>query len=290
MEKEKNVYVIEDENYLLLEFLYQKLPYPKKKTKSLLVHGNISVNDQIVTKYNHVLQKGDVVRIQYGKMVADQKGEILPILYEDSEFIVINKPSGLLTVATMKEKEKTAYRMVKEHVQLETKKNQIFVLHRLDQETSGVLVFVKKKLLKEKLQEDWNHLVLTREYITLVEGIMEKECGTRKSYLKENKIGMVVETKNKKDGKLAITYYETIKKKGNETLLRVWLETGRKNQIRVHMKAMGHPIVGDKKYGIKESSKKRLALHASKLEFIHPITHKKYSFHAPIPEELRGEK
>lgn len=290
MKKETNKFVVEEENGLLLEFLYQKLPYPKKKTKSLLVHGNISVNDQVVTKYNYSLKKSDVIEIHYGKMISLHEREILPILYEDNEFIVINKPSGLLTVATDKEKEKTAYRMVKEHVQAQNKKSPIFVLHRLDQDTSGVLVFVKTKELKEKLQKNWNDLVIKREYIALVKGTLEKKQGTIKSYLKENKIGMVMETKKYQEGKLAITHYETITKIGDNTLLRIFLETGRKNQIRVHMKGIGHPVVGDKKYGLKENTKKRLLLHASRLEFIHPITHKKYCFEAPIPKELRGEK
>lgn len=270
----------------LLEFLYQQEMFPKKKMKSLLAHGNISVNGVVKTQFDIEVYPNDIVEIHFGKMISVKKGQVLPILYEDEDFIAIDKPCRLLSVATSRENSRTAYAMVREHVRCNNKNAKIYVLHRLDRETSGILVFAKKEQLKNKLQENWNKLVTLREYVALVEGTGMQDAGTLQNYLWENKVGKVVITKNREEGKLAITHYQKIKEVKDNTLLKINLETGRKNQIRVQLQNIGHPIVGDTKYGSKIKSIKRLGLHASKLEFIHPVTRKKYLFEAPIPREL----
>ena len=288
MKKQNMIVMKVQEESLLLEFLYQTLDsYPKKKVKSFLTHGNILVNDVITTKYNVKLKSGMTVKLVFGKVVLDKKKKALPILYEDNEFVVINKPAGLLTVATEKEKENTAYHMVKEHVKARNPKDNIYVVHRLDQDTSGILLFTKNEKLKEVLQENWNDFITKRQYFAIVEGNVSEKQGTIKNYLKENKNKLVYVTKNKKEGKLAITHYQVMKVKNGYTLLNVLLDTGRKNQIRVHMKELGYPITGDKKYGAKTNPIKRLGLHAKELGFIHPITKKKYRFEAPVPVEFK---
>lgn len=276
------------ENKELLDYLYEVLTdYPKKKVKSFLSHGNILVNNKIVTKYNYQLKKNDKVRIIFGKtMYQKNRPNGITVIYEDKDFIVINKPSGLLSIATDTEKERTAYHLVREH--LNSKSNEkLFILHRLDKETSGVLVFVKSEKLKEEMQENWNELVKIREYTAIIEGVPEHKSGTLESYLLENKSNMVYSTNNHKDGKKAITNYVVRKSKNNFSLVTLQLKTGRKNQIRVHMSDLGYPVVGDKKYGAKTNNIKRLALHASRLEFVNPRTNKKMSFETPLPKEFR---
>lgn len=277
-----------NENIQLLDYLYKVLSnYPKKKVKSFLSHGNILVNNKTVTKYNFQLKNNDVVRIIFGKtMYQKNKPNGITIIYEDKDFIVINKPSGLLSIATAKEKERTAYHLVREH--LNSKSNdKLFILHRLDKDTSGVLVFVKNQKLKEQMQENWNELVKTREYLAVIEGIPERKSGTIQNYLKENKNNVVYVTNSHCNGKKAITNYTVRKSKNSLSLVALLLETGRKNQIRVHLSHLGYPIVGDKKYGAKTNPIKRLALHASKLEFINPQTNKKMCFETPMPKEFK---
>lgn len=284
MKKQNMLTISVTEEAFLLEFLYQKLQdYPKKKIKSFLTHGNILVDDVVTTQYNATLKKGMIVKVVFGKVVFDKKKKVLPILYEDRDFIVINKPAGLLSVPTDREKENTAYQMVKEHVKSLHPKENVFVVHRLDQDTSGVLVFTKQEKLKDLLQENWNSLVKKRQYLAIVEGTVPEKQGTIKTYLKENKNNMVYSTKNKNEGKLAITNYQVMKIRNGYTLLNVFLDTGRKNQIRVHMKEIGCPIIGDKKYGAKTNPMKRLGLHAKEIAFYHPITKKYYDFQAPLP-------
>lgn len=284
--KETKTQVV-DRDDTLLEYLYQTLTdYPKKKVKSFLVHGNILVNGVGTTQYNTALKKGDTVSIVFGHMVYETKGQALPIIYEDHEFIVINKPSGLLTVATETEKGKTAYHMVREHVKKTNPRDNIFVLHRLDRDTSGVLIFVKSLELKERLQEHWNEHAKLREYMAIVEGTCMNNSGTVISYLKENQNQKVYSTNDEINGRKAITHYKKLKEINHYTLLEVTLDTGRKNQIRVAMSDLKHPIIGDKKYGSTKNPIRRLGLHASKLMIQMPNSKRTLEFTAPMPESF----
>lgn len=206
----------------------------------------------------------------------------LDIIYEDKNIIVVNKPSGLLTIATDKSNN-TLYHNVSEYIKKNNYKNKIFIIHRLDKETSGVVMFAKCEKIKELYQKNWDNLVIKREYLALVDGITN-DSGTIKSYLKENK-ALKVYSSNDPSGKLAITHYKKLKEKGNKTLLEIKIDTGRKNQIRVHMSDINHPIVGDKKYG--GSNYKKLCLHASTLIIKNPITKKEMIFEAYIPNILK---
>ncbi len=271
--------IITNESELLPYLLNKFNKLSRNSIKNLLIKKQIVVNGKIVTKHNYLLKKGDKISFSGKK---DKFG--LKIIYEDELFIVINKPCNLLTVATDKEKEKTAYVQVTNYLKQDNPKNKVHVLHRLDKETSGILVFSKKEYVKKDLQEDWNNIVTKREYVAIVEGILTKKEGTIKSYLKENKTKMVYST-NEKDGKLAITDYKVIKENKSYSLVNVNLKTGRKNQIRVHFKDLGHPLVGDKKYSSTTDPLHRLCLHASKISFSYQ--NKEYVFEADEPQEFK---
>lgn len=210
------------------------------------------------------------------------KKKKMDILYEDKELLVINKPSGLLTIATEKEKFNTLYHQAREYVKKQNPKNKIFIVHRLDKDTSGIVVFAKNEKLKLALQNNWESVAKTREYMALLCGAPKMNAGTIKNYLKESKT-LHVYNSNKNDGKLAITNYEIINKNKEYSLAKINILTGRKNQIRVAMSEIGCPIAGDKKYNAKKNPFRRLCLHASKLEFVHPVTKKVLIFEAKYP-------
>lgn len=208
------------------------------------------------------------------------------ILYEDKEIIVINKPAGQLTVATDVPGAMTAWRQVTDYLQIRNKKARAQVVHRLDRDTSGVLLFAKNESLKLAFQEKWNELVTCRGYIAVVDGKPEREEGTIRTFLLENKAHVVYSAPERKGGKEAITHYKTVEGRKGFTLMDVRIDTGRKNQIRVHMKDLGCPVVGDKKYGNGADPLRRLGLHAGKLELRHPKTGVLQSFEAPLPQEF----
>ncbi len=213
------------------------------------------------------------------------KKEKLNIVYEDKELIVVNKKAGLLTIGTDKEKEKTLYHQVSEYLKKQNKNNKVFVVHRLDKDTSGLVLFAKNQKVKYLMQERWPEV--KREYIAIVNGVLNKNKDIIKSYLKETKTHLVYSTNDKTQGLLAITEYEKLCSNDKYTLLKINIKTGRKNQIRVHLNDIGYPIVGDKKYA-KDVSKniKRLYLQATVLEFLHPLTEKKISLSLTYPLEF----
>lgn len=265
----------------LLDFLLEHFnKLSRNSVKNLLTNKKIVVNGNIVTKHDYLLKKGDKITFD-GK----QNNKGLKIIYEDELFIVINKPYNLLTVATDKEKEKTAYVLASEYVKQTNRKNRVYVLHRLDKDTSGVLVFCKDEIVKNELQENWNEIVRKRGYIAVVEGTLNKKEGVIKSYLKESKTKMVYSC-SKNEGKLAITEYKVIGENNKYSLVDVNLLTGRKNQIRVHFKDIGHPLVGDKKYGSISDPLKRLGLHASSIKFTYK--NKEYEFNSNHPFDLKN--
>ncbi len=209
----------------------------------------------------------------------------LDIIYEDKMFLVVNKPSGLLTISTDKEKEKTLFHKVFEYIKKKKKNNKIFILHRLDKDTSGIVMFCKDQKLKFLIQNNWDNLVKLRQYVAVVEGIPPKEKDSLKSYLKESHTLKTYST-NKKEGRLAITNYRTIVSKNDYSLLEIEIKTGRKNQIRVQLSDEKIPIIGDKKYSSKKNPINRLGLHANKVIFINPITKKEMIFETDIPNSF----
>lgn len=207
----------------------------------------------------------------------------LDIIYEDKEIIVVNKEAKLLTISTNKEQNHTLYNEVSSYVKKQHPKNKIFIVHRLDKDTSGVILFAKNEKLKKAFQNDWDNIAIKREYVALVEG-NNIERGTIKSYLYETKNFQVLSTNNPNRGKLAITEYESFKEGKRYSLVNINIITGRKNQIRVHLKDIGHSIVGDKKYGALTNPINRLGLHATKLVIKHPLTKEIMTFESNIPK------
>ena len=212
------------------------------------------------------------------------KKDRLDIIYEDKNLIVVNKPSGLLTVSTDKEKEKTLIHKVINYEKKKNKNNKVFIVHRLDKDTSGIVVFAKSIKIKNLLQNNWDSLVELRQYVAVVEGIPDAENKTLRSWLKEDKTLRVYSSKKEGDGQLAITKYRVVLHNNNYSLLEVEIKTGRKNQIRVQLSENGNPIIGDKKYNSKTNPIKRLGLHANKLIIINPITKQKMMFETDVPD------
>ena len=268
----------------LLNYLYDNLDMPKKRIKQYLTHGAIYVNNNKTTKYNYKLVPGMKIVID-----TDSKGKVeLPfdILFEDDHIIVVNKPSGLLTIATEKEKEKTLYHIVREYLVSKNRNAKVFIVHRLDKDTSGIVVLAKDMKTKNKLQENWNDYVSLREYTAVVHGHLKKKEDRIVEYLKENKINLVYAVRNG-EGKEAITNYKVLKENSNYSLVDVIIETGRKNQIRVAFNNMNHPIVGDNKYGNIKDDKSRLYLHANRLKMYYPELKKDILFETNIPGEFK---
>ncbi len=269
----------------LLDFLFETHPgQSKNSVKSLLTNHHVTIEGSPVTQYNLKLFKGDTVII-YKQPVRKVARSKLPIIYEDDHIIVINKPSGLLSIASDNEKRSTAYRILSDYVQQKDKHNRVFVVHRLDEDTSGVLMIAKDKATQEKYQDNWNDLVSKRGYYAIVDGILKEKQGTITSYLKKNSQNMMYSSKDK-SGQYSVTHYKVIKEKGDYSLLDVNIDSGRKNQIRVHLGDIGHHVVGDDKYGKPTNPIKRLGLHAYELDIKDPYTGKLFKFKAPIPKEF----
>ena len=251
----------------------------KNKVKSLVRYNNIYVNGNIIDKLPFNVVIGDIIEIT-DKIKIDTN---LDIVYEDDNYLIVNKECGLLTISTSnlkKDKENTLYKMVREY--LNKKKELCFIVNRIDKETSGLVVFVKNVKLKEELQNNWNEIVLKRGYIAVVSGRINKD-GRIENNLYEDKMTFVHSSKY---GKKAITNYKVIKNNNKYTMLDINIETGRKNQIRVHMSEMGNPIVGDKKYGCIDNSLKRLCLHHYEIDFIDPISKRKMVFKSEVPKSF----
>lgn len=269
--------LIVDENILLLDYLFKKLKDKSKNNIKTLLKNGVYVNDKLITKYDYKLKPKDEIRIILNKI------NDIEVIYEDSDFLVLNKPCHLLTIATLKEKEKTLYHIALEY--LRKKKQKVFILHRLDKDTSGIVVFCKNEKLRDKIQNDWDKV--TRQYFAIVNGKLDKQEGIYKDYLEENKNHVVYVSKS---GMMAITKYKKIKEIGENTLVAIEILTGRKNQIRVQMAYHGNYILGDTKYSADYKKYNRLYLHAYEVEFINPITKKEMKFLAPLPNEFRNIK
>jgi len=252
------------ENGGLLDCVRKELnSLPAGKVKSYLEHRMISVDGTVTSKFDFPVKRGQTIKISQSK--SSSYDSPLEIIYEDSDLLAINKPAGLLSVASDTEKENTAIRLLRD-AGIEP----LYVVHRIDRDTSGVLLFAKSAEMRDKLQASWEE-IKRREYLAICEGIFADKRGRCDSLLRETSTHLVYSVQSG-EGQRAITNYEVIKENARYSYLRVLIETGRKNQIRVHMKDLKHPVVGDKKYGAHGSPLGRLGLHASLLEFNHPRT------------------
>ncbi|KGX87094.1 RluA family pseudouridine synthase [Pontibacillus marinus] len=273
------------ESTTLLPFLQQVLSHlSRNAVKSVLTSGNVVIEGNVVTKHNYPLQQDQVVEIHKDNVRSEHTLKGLTILYEDKDIIVVEKDSGLLSISSGKEKTLTAHRQLSDYVKTSHPKNRIFIVHRLDRDTSGVMIFAKSEQVKNKLQNAWKDMVKERTYIALVEGKMQKSEGVITSWLKETKTHVMYSSKKPNDGKKAVTHYKVLQSNLNVSLVKLNLETGRKNQIRVHMKDIGHSIVGDKKYGATSNSLGRLGLHAKEIAFKHPSRSEILHFESQVPE------
>lgn len=278
-----------ERGHTLLAFLLEQLPGKGRSTlKAVLRDRQVFIDGQPVSQFDQPLVPGSLVAVHWDREPTRKQPARsgLNILFEDADLIVIDKPSGLLTVATDVEKRKTAYSLLSDHVKLEDPDNKIFVVHRLDRETSGLLLFAKNSAVKHQIQETWETMVNQRTYVGVVEGVVEPAEGTIVSWLAETTAFRVYSVPNAQAGKKAITHYRKIGGNDRYSILQINLETGRKHQIRVHMQDLGHPIVGDKKYGSTCNPIRRVALHAQVLAFTHPRTGLPCRFETRIPEKF----
>lgn len=283
----------------LMPFLLAKLGgMTRTSVKQLLSQRRVTVNAGIQTRHDTPLKAGDLVQVLQGRGNVELRHPKLRIIYEDDALIIVEKKNGLLTVPyNPKSSEMTAYSILKEYVKKQSKRNTVHVVHRLDRETSGVLVFAKSPELQEYMRTYWRQLVTKRTYVALVEGQFEQKEGTITTWLTEDPhTGMVFSSPKDDGGQKSVTHYKVIKSTilGEDdqalpvSLIELNLETGRTNQIRVHMQSINHPVIGDRKYGHgnEYSPVDRLCLHAKVLEFIHPMTEKKVRFEAAAPKEM----
>lgn len=280
----KNISLKVKENDELMKFLIENLPDKSRNNiKSLLKNGQILVNGVRTSQFNHKLVINDEVLVSASR-ITEENLQGIKIVYEDDDIVAIEKPEGMLSIATDKEREKTAYNIVKEYIKAKNPNEKLFIVHRLDRGTSGVMIFAKTEGMQQVLQTNWQNFVKERKYVAVVEGRVEKDRDTLISYLKENSAMVTFSSPTEIEGsKKAITHYEVLKRSRGYSLVEADIETGRKNQIRVHMQSIGHSIIGDKKYGAKTNPLRRLGLHARTIVFKHPRTNKILSFETKIP-------
>ena len=291
MPKEKSLRV-ERPTTLLNFLLAPPAGYSRKDAKNLLRFKAIAIAGTPAPRHDTPLAAGAIVRISLGKH--SPAGTVLPsgmeIVHEDESILVVNKPAGLLTIATDAEKTRTAYAQLNSYVRERSPRGdgRIFIVHRLDRETSGLLIFARTEAAKSSLQRHWK--AVTKKYHAVVEGIPEEPHGTLRSALVESDSSMRVHATDdpRDDAKFAVTHYRVLRKGAETALLELTLDTGRKNQIRVQLAEAGHPIVGDEKYGAVTDPARRLALHATELNFRHPESGESLSFRSPLPDKLRS--
>lgn len=272
----------------LMEFVEARRPDSKRNDiKKWMKYGHLKVNGNVTRNFDAPVEPGAIVEFNATRPYPVFKHPRIEIVYEDDDVIVINKGYGLLSVSTLSHKnEDNAYDIVRNYVKQVNPMNKLFIVHRLDRDTSGLMMFAKSEEAQDVLRHNWNNMILERLYVAVLEGYLEDNKGFVKTRLAENSQFVVYSTDNPDEGKLAVTHYEVLGRGNGYTLAQFSLDTGRKNQIRVHAKELGHPIAGDKKYGASKSPLHRLALHARTLRFAHPITRKDMNFETPIPPKF----
>lgn len=277
-----------DETKQLLAFVSEKMPERSRNDiKKWLRFGHMMADGVVTTAFDAPIPPGAEAKVNVSRPFVTLRHPRLQLVYEDDDVIVINKGYGLLSVGTQNhKKEISAYDIVRNYIKEQDPRNKLFIVHRLDRDTSGLMMFAKSQEAQETLRHNWNNMVLDRLYVALLEGYLKDDSGFVKSHLAENSQYVVYSTDNPEEGKLAVTRYKVLKRGHGLSLVEFSLDTGRKNQIRVHASELGHPISGDRKYGAKESRLHRLCLHARTLRFAHPITRKDMNFELPIPAKF----
>lgn len=279
-----------DEIQPLMSFVTQMMPDAKRNDiKKWLRYGHLMVGGVVMTAFDAPVAPAEEVALNLTRPFPVFHHPRIQIVYEDDDVLVINKGYGLLSVGTNSHKrEENAYDIMREYVKNVDPRNKLWVVHRLDRHTTGLMMFAKSERANEVLRHNWNNIILERLYVAVLEGYLEQDKGYVKSRLAENSQFVVYSTDAPGEGRLAVTHYEVMGRGNGYTLAHFSLDTGRKNQIRVHAADMGHPIAGDRKYGAQTSPINRLALHAQTLRFAHPVTKKDMNFQSPVPREFTG--
>ena len=277
-------YVVNEADTLLSAVGKILSDHTPSKVKSMLKHNQFAINGMPSSQFNQPVNAGDEISINFDRAFAVFKHPRIQLVYEDDHLLIVNKGYGVLSMGTDSVKEGTVYSEMRKYVKTHNPKAQVFIVHRLDRDTSGLMLLAKSRIAKDNLQHNWNNMVLNRKYVAVLEGEIEGAAkGVVRSYLAENSKFEVYSVDDPEKGQLAVTRYKVLARRRGHTLMELELDTGRKNQIRVHMRDLGHPIVGDRKYGASHSPIGRLALHARSLRFVHPITRKVMDFETPIP-------
>jgi len=273
----------------LLPFLLgMPIDLSRKEAKDLLKFQSVMVRGKFRVRHDTLLVPGDIVQIAARRPTGDRSLERvgLRIVHIDDAIVVVEKPAGLLSMGSPREKEKTAHRILNEHLKALAKssRQQIFIVHRLDRETSGLMIFARSEAAQAILQRGWKDV--TKRYLAMVEGTPSPASGTLRDNLVESKSLKVHRVA--KGGDLAITHYRVMRTFREKSLLEVTLEPGRKHQIRVQLAARGHPILGDRNYGATSDPAHRLALHSCELHFRHPVSGAATEFHSALPDSLKN--
>lgn len=271
----------------LMEFLMTAMQgISRNKVKAILSGHGISVDKKLVTQYDFLLQPGMVVRVSRHKRSTELKNKFIKLVYEDKDLVVIEKNIGILSMSSSSH-QFCVKTLLDEYFKRRHFKCTAHIVHRLDRETSGLMIYAKSLEVKRILEENWHDIVTDRRYIAVVSGKMEREGGTISSWLKDNKAFITHSSPTDNGGKFAVTHFHTLETRDRYSLVELKLETGRKNQIRVHMQDIGHPVIGDPKYGDGNNPIGRLGLHAFRLNFFHPITNERMEFETPYPSSFR---
>lgn len=257
------------------------------RVNGLLHRGQVKLRGEVTTQFDAPVNEGDAVAINFTRPYTVLRHPRLQLVYEDEYVVVVNKGYGLLSVSRGAAKpETTAYNIVKNYLKECDSRQKVFIVHRLDRDTSGLMMFAKTPEAKEAMQHNWNNMVLERKYVAVVEGNVENDEGVIHSYLGETSAHEVFSTQDPQQGKLAVTRYKVLARGQGRSLVEYSLDTGRKNQIRVHSRELGHPIVGDRRYGASQSPIGRLCLHARTLRFVHPQSRNDMNFQLPVPAKF----
>ena len=271
----------------LLEYLLATVGESRSKVKATLQGRGIKVNGKCVTQFDFLLKPGMKVAVSQTKRnQAAFKSRYVKIVYEDRWIVVVEKNVGILSMAaghsTLNVKS-----VLDDYFHKSRQKCRAHVVHRLDRDTSGLMVYAKDMETEQILEHNWHDIVYDRRYVAVVSGEMEQDNGTIANWLKDNKAYVTYSSPVDNGGKYAVTHFFTLDRTTDYSLVEYKLETGRKNQIRVHSADMGHPVCGDVKYGDGNDPLHRLCLHAFLLCFTHPVTHERMDFETPIPTQFR---
>ncbi len=257
------------------------------KLKSMLRHNQLAINGVPSTQFDHPVSAGDQLWVNFDRSFQVFSHPRVKLVFEDNDIIVVDKGYGVLSTAAGKPSDDTVYNIVKKYARGFSDKASVYVVHRLDRDTSGLMLLTRTKQARDKLISNWNNMVIERKYIAVVEGKVEQKEGIVKSLLAENPDTYeMYSTDDKKLGRLAVTRYRVVKQGRRFAMVELEIKTGRKNQIRVHMHDLGNPVSGDRKYGGKPSPINRIALHATTLTIVHPITGKAVTFTSPVPDNF----